>query len=253
VAVWFFLEIWAHRMDPANILFVIAFIGLPIAFGIWAIVSRRELKRGRPPVARTRPAPPAEAEPEQPPAKPRQRRRRQLRPRQQSAQPTAPYPAVQQEPDTQQTMQAPAVPPPSQPPAPEPAPPEPPPQSPAPEPAPPAPVDYGPSGTTQEFPVIADGVMPPAEQDWTQETVSIPAQIPEEELVNAVEEAPPASQPEPAPVPAASPAPPVKGLPVRRRYYPVQYAGRSRGVVKRMTPLDQRQFVHRSRVRTRRT
>lgn len=237
-------------MDPANVLFVIAFIGLPIAFGIWAIVSRRELKRARPPVARPRPAPPVEAETDPPPAKPR-RRRRQLRPRQQpaQAQPTAPYQAVQQQPTEQPTMQAPAVQPSPEPPPSEPAPAaQPPPEPPPAEVAPAAPVDYGPSGTTQEFPVIADGMMPRVEQE--QETMSIPIQIPEEQLVDNTEPPSPAVHPDPAPVPTMPPEPPAYGPPVRRRYFPVQYVGRSKGVVRRMTPLAQRQFVHHARVRS---
>lgn len=46
-------------MDAANLLFIIAFIGLPLAIGIWALVMRRELlRRGGPVSRRRRTAPP---------------------------------------------------------------------------------------------------------------------------------------------------------------------------------------------------
>jgi hypothetical protein len=251
-------------MDPANILFIVAFIGLPIAFGVWAMMSRRELK-SRPPAVRNKPpetmAVEDGVEVAEQEHQPRPRRRRRRKPRQPDAAPqqTSAMPAAPSA-DQQPTVQAPAVAP-----APEPAPAAPPPRPQEPAPAAPAePVNYGPSGTTEEFPIIADGVMPEAPPPPVeQETVTIPAYIPAEGLV-AAEISPPPPVPQPTPdsglpqqagndgpqtPPPPAPRPAVYGLLARRRYYPVRYVAPSGGVVKRMTPLDERVFVRSTRVR----
>ena len=213
-------------MEPANILFVIAFIGLPIAFGIWALVSKRELKRisrARPPEhaanpedaqeqpAPEQPAPQIIQEPQQPTvqipaAQPSPQRTEP--PPQQPAQPTVQMPAVEQAPPAgdpvQETVQLPAVEP------------DPPPSASEPEPDVEQPWD-GSSGTTEEFRIFG----------YPEQPEDVPT--------------PPVSQ-TPAPDPVA-PARLSTGLPARRPFYPPRFAGKSRGVVKRLTPLERQRLI----------
>lgn len=223
-------------MEPANILFVIAFIGLPLAFGIWALVSRRELLRNAPPPEAqdqrprraTRPAPSHEQRDEpvqqtmQAPAAPG----RAASPPPESTQETVQVPAAHQEQSprspqpAQETVQMPATPP-EPPPPPDPSPvAEPPPAEPEPEPG-----QSWSSGTTDELPIIG---LPEAEPppELERETAAMPAQEP-------VYQPPPVVRREPT----------IPGPPVRRPFYAPRYAGRSRGVVKRLTPLERQSFL----------
>jgi hypothetical protein len=218
-------------MEPANILFVIAFIGLPIAFGIWALVSRRELRRSVPPRRRAEPAPPAPRQrPQRPPqaqAEPDQRTR-QLPATPPNPEPAADQRTVQvpaadvQESPAQHTVQMPPA---------HAGPPEP---EPAPEPEPEERWS-GSSGTTEELPIIGipgepapePHPQPPSQPPAEVETASFPTHIPE---------------PQAAP---AAPRPMIPGPPLRRPFYPPRYVGKSGGVVKRLTPLSRQSFLAR--------
>lgn len=136
-------------MEPANILFVIAFIGLPIAIGIWALMTRREVvRRGGPAQGRTAPS------------------------SQPSEQRTAATPAARQHgPTADQTIEM-----------------------------------RGTSAADQE-------TMAMPQRNWARQVKPVRGQ------------------------------PAVTVDPSRRRFYPPRYAGRSAGVVKRMTPRAHQSFL----------
>jgi hypothetical protein len=183
-------------MEPANILFIIAFIGLPIAFGIWAIMSRRELLRQSPPPLseeaepdqRTLPADQEQASPDQDVQGQRTERLPQVEERDETRQ------LPPERPVEQQTVKVFGVQP------------TPPPEAPAASPEPePERRRTGQSGTTEELPIIGNP-----------------------------DSAHPSAQIHP---------PPNANPPVNRPFYPPRYAGRSGGVVKRLSPLESQRFL----------
>lgn len=222
-------------MEPANILFVIAFIGLPLAFGIWALISRRELKRMSPPVRRQAPQVPP---------------RQQQQPPQQAAQ------AASQQPQTQHTVQMPAADEGSLPQAP------PPPRQPAPE-----------SEQTQTIPQFGYQPSPPPatlqpdpQPESTQETVQAPAVEPEPAQGSAHGEEPetsgrsgtteefpiigytefetaPQDLAPAAPVESSTPQPSRIEPRKPRRFVPPRSWLRSAVLTRRVNPLGQRTFV----------
>jgi hypothetical protein len=229
-------------MEPANILFVIAFIGLPVAFGIWALMSRRELSKMAPPPARprraalaperSRPVQPADDTPEQrtvqlpatPDGRLPQAQSQQAASEETLAMPmTQSPPAVQagsrgQPPQSDETVQVPGI---QQ---------QPPPQA---VPASPPPGPVGQSGTTEEFPIIGYPEATPQPE---------PAPVPA---------APAASAPIPQRAPEPRPTLPDIRPPLRRPFYPPRYIGRSAGIVKRLTPFECQQFVAKGNPRER--
>lgn len=266
-------------MEPANILFIIAFIGIPIAFGVWALVSRRELQRMPPPPPRKQPpsTDTSGQEPEKGPAPPQPP---PAHPAHSVDAGTRQMPATQREPDAasqetrqqapppeaQRTRQIAAAPPQAASPLPQQFGFHPPsddasadsrpspqdteelpaievdqqsqpipvaPQAPQAQPSNENQAERtsGSSGTTEEFPVVGYTEIEPLSPDPDQ-TAGMPAQPPEQPEVPA------------APAPTPSPAPPRRGgLIVRRPFYAPRYSGKSRGVVKRMSPHGERRFL----------
>jgi hypothetical protein len=231
-------------MEPANILFIIAFIGIPIAFGIWALANRRALRQSkRSPRAATpeqptqtfrqqqsRPAEPAPASPKGEQQPTRQMPAADEQPSPQPAPKPPPSPAPPQQ-DTQRTRQVPAA---TIQPAPSPA------QqaernwgwslSPqAPEPA----RTSGSSGTTEEFPIVnaAPQSNVPVRAD---ETMELPAVI--------VPESTPAPAPPKTQTPEPS-SPSTLSTDDRRPLRMPRYGGKSVGVVKRFPPGRATKFI----------
>jgi hypothetical protein len=258
-------------MEPANILFVIAFIGIPLAFGIWALASRRELKRMGPPPRRpesdvttqaTRQPSPA---PTQTPV-PQEERTRQM-------------PAAAEEPDAsvqatrrqapadvdQRTRQVPVTPPQTIAPIPQQFGYQPVAQAPPAE-AKPSPQD------TEELPAIQDdqltqpvspavgGSIPPPQtqtpepepEQWSGSSGTT-EEFPIVGYPEAASSAPEPTVSAPAPVhqtqaqantaPVTTPPPRRTGLIVRRPFYPPRYGGKSAGVIKRLSPLEAQRFL----------
>jgi hypothetical protein len=224
-------------MEPANILFIIAFIGIPIAFGVWALANRRALRQSkRPPESSTpdqsaQPTQPARRQRRQPPAQEapsqpqgEQQPTRQMpaadaQPDPQPSQRTEPLPAAPQQ-DAQRTRQVPAA---------------------ATQPTPVSEQQSertwgwsgssGSSGTTEEFPIISDPA-PPNVPSRPDETMELPAVVVPDPVPDQPEKFAPIKRPSPT-----------LSVVDRRPFRSPRYSGKSGGIVKRFPPTRATQFI----------